>query len=99
MLRTRMFFKMLTGRKVVMKTIEDRITTILDQAERSLQEVIAEAAKAGDYHKVDVARHYALETERLRKRRVRSVSPESGRAESPSIRDSSKIEQPVASVG
>jgi len=99
MRRTRTSFKVPTGRKVVMKTIEDRITTILDQAERSLQEVIAEAAKAGDYHKVDVARHYALETERLRKRRARSVSPESGRAESLSIRGSSKMEQSVASVG
>ncbi len=51
-----------------METIENQITTILDQAERSLQEVIAEAAKAADYHNVDVARLAALEMDKLRKR-------------------------------
>ena len=71
-----------------MKVTEDQITTILDQAERSLREVIAQAAKAGDYHNVDVARQYALETERLLKRRALSVSPKSG-----------EIDQSLASVG
>ncbi len=67
---------------------KDRITTILDQAERSLREVIAQAAKAGDYHNVDVARQYALEMESLLKRRARSVSPKSG-----------EMDQSSASVG
>jgi len=71
-----------------MKVTEDQITTILDQAERSLREVIAQAAKAGDYHNVDVARQYALEMERLLKRRTHSVSPKSG-----------KMDQSLASVG
>jgi len=51
-----------------MKHIEDQITTILDEAERALREVIAEAAKAGDYRNVDVARLAALEMDKLRKR-------------------------------
>jgi len=67
---------------------KDQITTILDQAERSLREAIAQAAKAGDYHKVDVARQYALEMERLLHRRARSVSPKSG-----------EMDQSSASVG
>jgi len=51
-----------------MVDIANQIITILDQAERSLQEVIAEAAKAADYHNVDVARMAALEMDKLRKR-------------------------------
>lgn len=38
----------------------------MDEAERNLREVIAEAAQAGDYHSVDVARGAALEMRRLR---------------------------------
>jgi len=76
------------GRKVVMKVAEDKITMILDQAERSLREVIAQAANIGDYHNVDVARQYAMEAEKLLQRRARSVSPTSG-----------KMGQSLASVG
>ncbi len=71
-----------------MKVAEDKITMILDQAERSLREVIAQAANIGDYHNVDVARQYALEMERLLHRRARSVSSKSG-----------EMDQSSASVG
>jgi len=51
-----------------MENSDNRITTILDEAERNLREVIAEAAQAGDYHSVDVARVAALEIRNLRAR-------------------------------
>ena len=49
-----------------MENRENRVAAILDEAERNLREVIAEAAQAGDYHSVDVARGAALEMRRLR---------------------------------
>ena len=51
-----------------MVDIANQIITILNQAERSLQEVIAEAAKAADYHNVGIARLAALEMDKLSKR-------------------------------
>ena len=51
-----------------MKPIDNRITTILKDAERDFREVIAEAAKESDYPNVDVARLMALEMDKLLKR-------------------------------
>ena len=51
-----------------MEYSEDRIIAILDKTERALQEEIAAAAHAGDYHSVDIVRVVALEMEKLRKR-------------------------------
>jgi len=51
-----------------MQYTENKITTILNDAEHALREVIAEAGKAGDYHWVDVARLAALDMDKIRKR-------------------------------
>ena len=77
-----------------MSTIENQITTILDQAESSLREVIAEAAKAGDYHSVDVARLAALEMDRLRKRVKGSPTDEKPQSPQPSTRHTGKRRSP-----
>ncbi len=77
-----------------MATIENQITTILDQAERSLQEVIAEAAKAADYHNVDVARMAALEMDRIRKRVKGPPTEEKPQGPQPSTRRTGKRRGP-----
>ena len=63
-----------------MFNFENQILTILDQAERNLRAVIAEAATAGDYHNVDVARLAALEMARLRKRVKGTTAEEESQA-------------------
>lgn len=69
---------------------ENQIITILDQAERNLREVIAEAATEGDYHSVDVARLAALEMDRLRKRVKGTPPEEESQVPQPSTRTTKK---------
>lgn len=76
-----------------MKDQADRITEILAKAESEIQTIIVEAAQAGDYRSVDMARNAAVNVRNLRAQ----ISDSTGKVESKAAKAASQPKRRVAS--
>jgi hypothetical protein len=74
-----------------MRNMTEKIEAVLTKAENELQEIIVEAAKAGDYRGVDAGRAAAVEICNLKARILKPSSKSDLKSESNVSRDKKKV--------
>jgi len=74
-----------------MEDLKEKIQTVLTKAENELQEIIIEAAKAGDYRGVDAGRAAAVEIKNLKIRILKPSSKREFKTESDAMRSKKKV--------